>query len=90
MIKLMFPATVLIFLAAPDFTEIKERLDRRGTESAADREQRLAVAARELACLPGYDYVVMNRPGRIEEAVDDIQSIILAERCRLNVPPVQV
>ena len=57
---------------------------------AADLERRLAAAVRELAAIPQYDYLVVNHPGRIEEAAAQIEHIMLAERCRVNAPPVRL
>lgn len=87
-IRLMFPNTVLIFVSPPDLAELERRLRERGTSDEADVARRLDAAARELACIPGYDYLVVNHPGRAEEAVAQLETIILAERCRVSVSPV--
>ena len=93
-VKLQVPGTVLIFLAPPDIEELQNRLQRaqaeRGNPSSADLQNRLAQAQRELACIPGYDYLVVNHPGRMEQAVEQIEAIVRAERCRVSVPPVRV
>ena len=91
-VKLQIPGTVLIFLAPPSVEELINRLKRalteRGTPSETDFQNRLAQAQRELACIPGYDYLVVNHPGQMERAVE--QTIIRAERCRVSVPPVRI
>ena len=93
-VKLQVPETVLIFLAPPSVEELVNRLKRaqgeRGNPSERDFQNRLAQAQRELACIPGYDYLVVNHPGRMEHAVEQIETIIRAERCRVSVPPVRV
>jgi guanylate kinase len=93
-VKLQVPGTVLVFLAPPTVEELENRLRRaqgeRGNPSETDLQNRLALARRELACIPGYDYLVVNHPGRMEQAVEQIEAIIRAERCRVNVPPVRV
>lgn len=87
-VKLMVPSAVLIFLAPPDVAELERRLRERGTENPEDLALRLAAAERELACIPGYDYLVVNHPGRLEETVNRVHNIILAERSRVSVRPV--
>ncbi len=87
-VKLMFPSTVLIFLAPPSLEVLEQRLRQRGITDAADLERRLAAAARELACIPGYDYLVVNHQGRLDEAVAQIESIFRAEGLRVGVPPI--
>jgi guanylate kinase len=93
-VRLQVPGTVLIFLAPPSVEELVGRLQRaqgeRGNPSEQDYQRRLALAQRELACIPGYDYLVVNHPGRMEQAVEQIETIIRAERCRVSVPPVRV
>ena len=85
-VKLKVPSTVLIFLAPPDLSVVEERLRRRTGSSPEDLERRLRAATRELACIPGYDYLVVNHPGRLDQAVRQVETIILAERQRVNVP----
>lgn len=89
-IKLQVPSALMIFIAPPDFSELERRLRLRRTETEADQLRRLATARRELACIPGYDYLVINHRDRIEEAVDQVQHIIVAERSRIGVPPVHL
>ena len=94
LVKLKEPSTVMIFLAPPSVEALVERFTQaqkeRGTASPEDLERRLAEAQRELACIPGHDYLVVNHTGRLDDAVSQLQTIILAERCRVNVPPVRV
>src|SRR5919199_3615685 len=84
-VKLKVPSTVLIFLAPPNLSVVEERLRRRGYFDPDDLDRRLRAATRELACIPGYDYLVVNHPGRLDEAVRQVETIILAERQRVNV-----
>ena len=37
-----------------------------------------------------FDYVVVNRDGALDEAVDQVLSIIKAEKCRVNWTPVEI
>lgn len=51
---------ILIFLAPPSREELARRLRQRGTESPAEREQRLETAQAELTLAPAFDHVVIN------------------------------
>lgn len=93
-VKLKVPGTVLIFLSPPSVEALIERLmsarKERGNPSQDDLDRRLVEAQRELACIPGYDYLVVNHTGRVDEAVGQLEAIIRAERVRVNSPPVRV
>ncbi|MBI2884592.1 MAG: guanylate kinase [Candidatus Omnitrophica bacterium] len=73
---------VLIFLLPPSLQALKARLVRRRTESPDAIAQRLSAAQKELRRLATYDYAVVNR--RVEQAVEDVRAIVLAERLRLR------
>ncbi len=47
-----------------------------------ERRRRLADARVELAEKDWYDYIILNRQGHVEEAVERLRAIILAEHCR--------
>jgi guanylate kinase len=44
-------------------------------------------AQREIACIPGYDYLVVNYLGRLDKTVCRIAAIIEAERARVDPRP---
>ncbi len=71
-----------IFLLPPSFIALRERLKRRGTETPDQIRARLRLARRELAELKHYDYAVVN--DRLGEAIETVQAILKAERCRVN------
>ena len=75
-----YPRGVSIFILPPGLADLKERLTQRGSESQEMIDLRLRNAAREIERIDQYDYVVVNED--IEEAVERIKSIIVAERCR--------
>jgi len=75
---------VFIFLAPPSIEELVGRLRARRTETEAQVEERVANAYAEMDALSAYDYVVVNRDGQLDQAVDDIRSIIMAERLRVH------
>ena len=72
---------VFIFLAPPSLVELKNRLYKRGTESQAVIKTRLDNAKKELADIEQYDYLIVN--DKIEQAVEELKSVIIAERCRI-------
>lgn len=73
-------APVLVFIAPPSLAELEHRLRKRATDSDETIALRLENARTELGCIDTYDYLVIN--DRLEEAVESLRSIIIAERCR--------
>jgi guanylate kinase len=59
-VKKAFPQALLVFVAPPSFEELRARLDKRGTESEADKQIRLETAKSELAQAAEFDYSVVN------------------------------
>lgn len=93
-IRLKFPGTVLIYLAPAGIADLRARLERAAAERGAvdpdDIARRLLEAKREIACIPGYDYLVVNHLGRLDETVRRIAAIIEAERARVDPRPAHV
>lgn len=83
-VKKRIPDAVFIFLAPPSLKELIRRLSGRGTETDADLKRRISDAREEMRHLPEYDYVVVNRGGRLAESVDQVKSIVTAEKLRLR------
>lgn len=81
-VRAAMPDAVFIFLVPPSYAELRARIERRGSESPEAVRRRLARAAEEIPAVFRYDYVVMN--SRLDQAVDRIRSIILAERARVS------
>ena len=73
---------VLIFMMAPSFKELEARLSGRGDTAPEIVAERLAHAKWEFTHAPEYDYLVVN--DQVEHAVNEIMSIITAEKCRMN------
>jgi guanylate kinase len=82
-VKQMAPEAVFIFLAPASPDELRRRLTVRRTESSDEIERRLGVAAEELEQVHQFDYVVINREDRLDEAVGQIRAIITAEKQRV-------
>lgn len=59
-VRAAFPEAVLVFVKPPSFDELTKRLDKRGTESAEDKQQRLETAKIELEQADLFDFVVIN------------------------------
>jgi guanylate kinase len=81
-VKGIIPAAITVFLTVESEEELVDRLRQRRTESAEALQQRLATAVEEMACIPEFDYVVVNRRDDLDGTVDDVVAIIRAEHCR--------
>lgn len=81
-IRRLAPEAIFIFLVPGSVEELAQRLVSRQTETATARERRLADAHAELAQQDLYDYVVVNQQGKLQEAVDVLRAIIMAEHAR--------
>ncbi len=89
-VRRQVPGAVFVFLTPPDLQELERRLRARGTEDEGELRRRLETARRELERIPDYDYLIINYAGRLEAAADQFEHIVHAERCRIDVPPVQL
>ncbi|MFH1215275.1 MAG: guanylate kinase [Pseudomonadota bacterium] len=69
-----------IFIVPPSWEEQERRLTGRGTDSAQTIALRLKNAKKEMEDAPLYDYVIVN--DTVEQAVDTLRAIIIAERSR--------
>ena len=68
------PEAVQVFIAPPSEQALRERLTRRGTDSAEEVEARLATARSELEARDEFAHVVVN--DRLEQAIDDLTAIV--------------
>lgn len=75
---------VSIFILPPSFAVLEKRLRGRKTESSQELEHRLLRVKLEIAHMKYYDYCVVNLENNIEEAVQKIRTIIVAERSRID------
>jgi len=73
-------APVTVFIAPPSLPVLEQRLRGRGTENEATIAKRLNNARKELASAGAYDYMIVN--DQLDEAVESLRSIIIAERSR--------
>jgi len=83
-IREICPGALLIFVTTQNEEEMVQRLKQRKTETPEGLKLRIATARQELKRLGEFDYVVVNREERLDEAVDTILAIIRAEHHRVN------
>lgn len=81
-VKKLMPQAVSVFIMPPSFAELSRRLSGRGTESAEAVKGRLDASLREITQAVNYDYIVVNDD--LDEAVNELSSIIVGERCRID------
>jgi guanylate kinase len=81
-VKKMIPATITVFLTCESEEELIARLRERRTESEEALQNRVKTAHLEMARIPEFDYVVVNRHHTLDQTVDDVAAIIRAEHCR--------
>jgi guanylate kinase len=83
-IKRRVPQAVLIYVAPGNESELTTRIRRRNSETEESYAARAAGIARELEAGVHFDYVVVNRDGQADRAVEDLRAIITAERMRVR------
>lgn len=81
-VKESYPEGVFIFILPPSMEELKNRIINRGSETPESLMTRFKSAYKEINYVSKYNYAVVN--DTVEEAVKKIQSIIVAERCRVD------
>lgn len=75
-------ALVTVFITPATLNVLKERLKKRGQNSAEDMERRLLAARQEVAHWVNYDYLIMSTS--VAEDSRRMQAIILAEKMRVT------
>lgn len=74
------PGAVTIQILPPSMEALEHRLRERGQDDQASITERIGSAGRELSHYPDFDYLVVNE--RFEDALDDLEAIVRAERAR--------
>ena len=87
-IRALVPNAVTIFLTAESEEELVRRLQLRKTEPPDQLKMRIVTARRELRRFTEFDYVVINPEEQLDDAVDQVLSIIRAEKSRVGWTPV--
>ncbi len=80
-IKQTFPNAVLIFILPPSWEELRSRLMRRAEDSEDVIELRLRNAAKEVAHVDRFDFVIINE--MFERALFDLKAIAHAQRLKV-------
>lgn len=83
-VKQKIPEAVSIFVLPPSRKELESRLRKRSVSENVRSEEvirrRLDTARKEIENYPNYDYILVN--DRLEQSVDALQAIIMAERLK--------
>ena len=80
----LIPGAILIFLVASSEEELVQRLRQRRTECEESLRTRLEMARREMECIEEFDYVIVNSHCHLNQTVQQIESVICAEKCRVE------
>jgi guanylate kinase len=83
-VKRAFPDAVLIFIVPDKFSHLRSRLEARRTETNEQIAARLEIAHDEFTFVRRFDYLVVNEEARPQQAVDDLEAIVRAERYRIH------
>jgi guanylate kinase len=75
---------ILIFVTTSSEQELVERLRQRHTETSEQLQIRIETARQEMSHISEFDYLILNREQRLEEAVEVARSIIVAEQHRIR------
>lgn len=81
-VKQKYPEGIFIYIVPPSLQELSHRLYARDTDSKEVIQMRLAKVISELELAHQYDYIVVN--DKLDEAVDKVRAIMVAERCKLS------
>ena len=79
-IKKTYGNGVFIFILPPSMTELRDRLEKRMSNTKEDMERRLKRASEEIRAYKIYDYVIIN--DLLKSSLSRFESIIVAERQR--------
>ncbi len=69
-----------LFISPPSLPELERRLRGRGTDSEETILLRLKNARKEMQAAVDYEYLIIN--DRLEQAIDTLRAIVIAERSR--------
>ena len=81
-VKTAYPDGIFIFILPPSMAELRKRITGRGSETEDAINLRLSQTLKEVSYIDKYDYCVVN--GELEEAVDRVKAIVIAEHSRVS------
>lgn len=79
-IKKAMKEAILIFILPPSVSELRRRLNKRGTEEQDVIDKRVSEAVAEIKKAREYDYIMMN--DELEKAIEDFEAILKASKLR--------
>jgi len=82
LLKARHEGGVFIFILPPSYNELRRRLDSRNSDSSDVIARRIESAASEIKESRWYDYIIVNDV--VSKAVEELKSVIFAERCRTS------
>ena len=77
-VRRIMPDAVHVFILPPSLASLRERLEKRGQDSAEVILRRLDAAREEIRHCGEFDYVIMNQD--FARAIDDLHAIVRAAR----------
>jgi guanylate kinase len=83
-VRKLAPEALLIFVTVQSEEELVSRLNERKTETSEELAIRIATARKELQRIEAFDYVVVNQDAQLDEAVNTIRAIIVAEHHKVK------
>ena len=89
-LRALIPEAISIFIAPESMHELLRRLQSRKTDEGEALMRRFSTASHELETATLFDYMVFNEADRMGEAIEQLAAIIVAERCRVNQPVIQL
>jgi len=79
-IKKTYKKAMFLFILPPSLAILEERLHNRRSDDPEEIKKRMQRAREEIREYAMYDYIIVNRD--FDRALDELRSIIIAERCR--------
>jgi len=83
-VKKAIPEAVLIYIAAPSFAIMAKRLKNRKGTTEEELEKKLQVATWEVEQFEGFDYLVVNEEGELDQTINMVKGILEAERRKVG------
>ncbi|MGI9535321.1 MAG: guanylate kinase [Thermodesulfobacteriota bacterium] len=81
-IRNKFNDSIHVFIIAPDMKELRQRLEKRKTDSSDEIVKRLNIADKEITEVENYDYIIINED--LNQSFEEIRSIIETERSKIQ------
>ncbi len=83
-VKQTYPKVVLIYILPNSIKTLEDQIRGRKTETEEQIQLRLGKSKEEIKNISSYDYIIINKPGRITKSVSQLASIIGAEECKVK------